>query len=917
MEQMGRPGSTTFDEGLTHADQSFTIPIHSTPLSKDSSPPPPAYRSTSDDQNEREDRATTLITRLRQERDGLRRDLEFLELESKFTIQGLQSKLAAMTASVNVSTSETDAPDPGDLQRLEADVQKLQVQLAQVSAQRDLDRNSSNARFDRIATMATSSLVLVGHLSTQSEEHQVVFGRMDNELRRLQNGLQQARAQRDACIQDLKQATTYQDDLLARLAHNEDRVEEVTKERDHLSAELEQVNAAFSQCEAELTQVTQTLEEIASEHDSLLGHVGTLEADLAQAQEDIAEGEMRYNTLQEQQSMSSGDVTRALRQQIQELEARVERRTEQIGLHQHDIKRLEINLQLQEERIDEMTAELETNVTEKESMLQDCADAREARDQALQRVEELEDEIETLDAKARQAEERVREANERVQAMQERVEEVDGRLREADKRTLTTEEERTLEAATLISLWVESTSRSRMLVSRLHSPVSEDYTAHHELSVRLDQLTSNAHANSSRLDDALSLLQTANESLDRMACQARDATISLAVSQVELRSRTKCLHFQRTKRLHLEEQLEQVQRELSSCLDEMAALRTQLELSHSQHAQTIAPSGSPVFEVRLQLLQQENLEARTEKARLQELFDHSQEELRALTDELSTRVQTVQALEEELTTLRSQSTTEAAELQTRLAELAQKLSSVESSHAASWDQLSRSYQELEERYKHCLEESEGDKQRALDANAVKAAQVEEISVLQTRLDDRAQDLERLVREREQDEEHHRQTIDALNNAKVNLEVQLSVVTAAREDSAKELERLRHEVADKVKETEALQTRLDADCVARDEERKTTQSEQRLASERYRSLAETSDAIRRELETVQRQLSEANDVHEQLQNENAILEHRATELEAEIQRGISLRRHLESQLAERYVSFLSRYDTIHSDEQFIQ
>ena len=53
------------------------------------------------------------------------------------------------------------------------------------------------------------------------------------------------------------------------------------------------------------------------------------------------------------------EATRNLQRLIQELVNRVMRRTEQIGIHQHDIKHLETDLCLQEERLAGMTIELE------------------------------------------------------------------------------------------------------------------------------------------------------------------------------------------------------------------------------------------------------------------------------------------------------------------------------------------------------------------------------------------------------------------------------------------------------------------------------------------------------------------------------------------------------------------------------
>lgn len=931
LERVGPPGSTAFDQSPLSNDEGFAAIAHPTPNSSlmGGSLPPPAYQPKSPEGLPSEEEVGKLfatIARLRSERDGLRRDLEYLELESRFTTEGLQSKLDAITATLNASTSGSGTTDQQDLvQQLTNDVQRLQEQLGQVQSRDGTTRETADGR---VALAAISSLVMVGHLQSRAEQDQTTLVSLESELQRLrgeldarlvrdeesartiaglQHNLHQARTSRDACVQDLKQATAYQDDLLARIAQHEDLVEELRKEKDQACTELDEVNAAFQQAEAELTQVTQTLEDIASDHDSLALHVTNLEAELEQAQEDIAEGERRYSALQVQQlsAMSSGEVALALRQQIEELEARVARRTEQIGLHQHDIKRLEINNQLNEERIAEMGSELDTAITEKESMLQDCADAREARNLALQRVEELEEEVETLDARINESDERAREAGDRARAAEEWVQELEERAQAADERAnsaeqtmRTVENQRTAEAAALVGLWADAISHSRTSSRRptagvpIISSTEQDPTAH------LEQVTSHASVTASRLDDALLSLRTANEAVNRITNQAHETTVALAVSQLELRSRVQCVHFQRTRYGLLEEQVEQVRQELGLRVNEIATLREQLEYAQ-QAPQAMPFTPSTEVELRLQHLHQQNVELQAEKTRLQDMFDRSQEELRGLNDDITLRVQSVQTLEQELATLRNESLAEVAQVQAQLMEATQKLSSVETSHQASWDQLSRSYQELDERYKNCLELSEGDKQRAVDAEAARTAQEEEMLALQTYLDERSKELDQLARDREEEEEHYRQTIDTLTRTKGDLEAQLATVSGARDDILPELERLREQIASSTSEISRLQTRLTAELAAHNTDRESFESERRLASDRYGNLEQSVSAMRHDLETANGRLEEANTVYEELQNEKDVLEHRATELEAEIQRGLSMRRHLESQLAERY------------------
>ncbi len=97
--------------------------------------------------------------------------------------------------------------------------------------------------------------------------------------------------------------------------------------------------------------------------------IRTLEENLASVQRDLQDAEERCSRLQTTQfsAASSDEKACALKEEIKVLESRVMRRTEQIGIHQHDIKRLETNMRLAEERLDELSSELEMANTEKEA----------------------------------------------------------------------------------------------------------------------------------------------------------------------------------------------------------------------------------------------------------------------------------------------------------------------------------------------------------------------------------------------------------------------------------------------------------------------------------------------------------------------------------------------------------------------
>jgi hypothetical protein len=81
---------------------------------------------------------------------------------------------------------------------------------------------------------------------------------------------------------------------------------------------------------------------------------------------------------------------------IEELELRVDRRTEQIGVHQHEIRRLQTNLQIAEEAIDSMRSELEVLRSERACLEEDAHRVRESwafDKQALEKVDAELDEV--------------------------------------------------------------------------------------------------------------------------------------------------------------------------------------------------------------------------------------------------------------------------------------------------------------------------------------------------------------------------------------------------------------------------------------------------------------------------------------------------------------------------------------------
>ncbi|KAL0068570.1 hypothetical protein AAF712_004285 [Marasmius tenuissimus] len=312
------------------------------------------------------ERLLAAVERLRAERDALQRDLEFLEMESRFKIESLESQITTLSSSTTSSAQATRGDDTNQLRVKEGQLSRLGK-----------------------AIMAFS--VVVQHLdhSLTAAEHALPSRSNDSVVASLEARLKATEAHASGLESSLEDATMERDDAVAQLE----------SETADWRSKLADTEAAHENTKAELAELDEELNEMISNRDSLSLQVENLANDLKAAQREMEEGEKRYSSLQFHQlnSMSSTEATSALRRQIGELEGRISRRNEQIGIHQHDIKRLETNLKLQEERLSEMTGEMELLISQKEAMVEDCADAREARDSAIAQIEKLEEDIERLE----------------------------------------------------------------------------------------------------------------------------------------------------------------------------------------------------------------------------------------------------------------------------------------------------------------------------------------------------------------------------------------------------------------------------------------------------------------------------------------------------------------------------------------
>ena len=721
------------------------------------------------------ERLLSAVDRLRKERDELRRHVDFLETEARFS---------APTSGASSTTPDDHVTRAA---AYPADATSTIEQRAQVDA----------------------------FVQCQIQDR-------DTRLADLQ-------VQLDIAVQNLSDVTVRRDALQSKVSILESRDEERLAELQRLEIAHRETQSLLECTESSMAEISVALEEVQAERNSLALQLTNLQTDFCNAQEDLGEAERRYSTLQFHQlsSMSSNEAIQSLREQIEELENRVLRRTEQIGIHQHDIKRLETNMRLQEERIAEMTAELETLGAQKEAMVEDCADAREARNEALQKVESLEVELEALEVK--------------VQALDESIQLV--------------ERSRELELSSLVTIIADAIGQHRIAKRRIRA--AEDaanamrpasLTAHQEITVPGDRGIIVALAFSQlelkrttrELEDAHRLrasLQDQVTTLEKQHDGAHDSVTQHAQQLRDLESRLHDLH----------DTIAEMERSHHTTVQDLMESRRQLQTrlaaaeqmsDQDQHAEELAAITAQLVSTAgdRDLARQQHLETERRYQETSSECTRLRHKIEIANQAVAERSQICERLGTELSNLRAKHSrqrrqeTDASIEQARQDQIA--LDGLRNANQQILEKLTRTEKDCENRLLVAAERSQADK-RQLETELARSAS--QLAILQTRYDTCCETVTELERQ---------------------LQDEFSYRSAEREEHERELAAF-------------------AECSAQSEFVKAKSKEE-------------VDALRKELDQSKLALQTVREEKDAMRLD-------ITNLEAEIQRSVSLRRYLESQV----------------------
>ncbi|KAI0275128.1 hypothetical protein BC834DRAFT_851261 [Gloeopeniophorella convolvens] len=844
------------------------------------------------------------IERLRRERDELRRQLEFLKLEHKFKVEALERRLSSLssgsTSPVFTSHPSAHPSDDPRVSQLQSEVQALLERLATASSRQHQNLSSSAVESTRLGLIASASLVMVGHLQTRVDRDNETKGQVFAEISRLQSSLQDSTAssedqlrishsleqllsdaqqQLEAHTSSLHDLQGHRDELLLQIESLQSQLTEASEAGGRSRDQTRELQADLEDSVAKLSSVTKALENVESERNSLRVELVNLQNDVSSAQEELKQAEKRYSTLQTQQlsSMSTTQVNHKLREQIDELEGRVARRTEQIGIHQHDIKRLEMNLRIHEDRIAEMTSELEVAMSEKESMVEDCAEARETRDRALEQVERLEDSLAHLETQ--------------VQVL---------------------EEQRDKEVAALVQAWSTARVQSRTSAVHFRAVTQEAATAKEDMSQRLLSITAEHESAMALLDTQATELLQVREAAAADQEEAKSAAATLVALQTASAESQRAAQEDRER---IDALLSATRDELGSRLEEISALQEQLQNARAQAAsEGMEQHAAHLAEVTK--LEEEVGQLQEANADLVRQHSELKEKLALLQDELLTASTQRDQLEEasneakaQVTQLQADHSGELEDLRGKLQQVAVDLQEAREAHAAAekaCEELTTSKAELEERLALISTQQDADSQLIAQLQSRESGQAEQLLDIQSRFSKSAEELQQTIREKDELEILLQQTQDELSRAGDSVDKRVADLMGARDalqaslnkatsQHTAEMDEVHEQLKTLQDETDSLRNQLDKAIADRTNVRATFESELRTSSERYEAaIAEQADT-KAQLSALEAEVDDMESRLEATQEQKDALEAKNTNLESELQRAFSMQRYVESQL----------------------
>ncbi|KAL5494874.1 hypothetical protein ACEPAI_336 [Sanghuangporus weigelae] len=761
------------------------------------------------------------IARLRAERDELKAHLDFVQMEAHFKVEALESKLANQT---------------------ENDTQLKEYQ----SLHAQLDRRL-NSEKRRLRTTLQAMVVTIQHLDSQNE-HVGVSALTPTSCG---NSTADSRESNQTVLEQQATLTLKEEEtnyLKLRLNDVTIALRKETDLRSNFEEQVQQLEVDLDMAKQELTDATEHCERLEARHSSDASHDA---------------------------------VVCSLKNEIEELRNRVMRRTEQIGLQQHDIKRLETNMRLTDERLEEALGELEMAETAKVAMLEDCSIARDERDQAKKTLVQAELEIERLSTRLHEVEKEALELHATLAYMQEnadiaqndKLSTMIGTVADRDTQIRTLEDKLEVSETSLRRAHEQiedlrrelkdlQESRHQSLEGLQKDLQNSRDAASEELEQRaqeLQSLSEEVKGLKSAIGSAQSALDAKTEDCRRACTEVEVLTSKLADAEAKITDHAlpaeQSLGEERTAHHETKRVLLAKEEELKECTGHLQRLTSELDTAKASRDES------------LRLLHSKERQ-----------LDASSAELNRLLAELEAR-DADRARLNEMGEIISRLETEKADLVHRLAvfenETEQELSD-SASIRSILEEERRLHEELTKKLESDLSSLEAEKEKQNNAS----------ESVETDLKARCEEILALLETTKAELEEKRELCDTLANEQQK-------TSSCRED---EIVSLKQQVADLTSEIDSLQKSLQDEIDSRTRAAEAHKEELEAALDKQESLCAVESELRRTVEDYQQQFAEVRSNLMTLQDENTALQSELDNLSGECHRANLKSQALERQLA---------------------
>ncbi|KAL5533866.1 hypothetical protein ACEPAG_326 [Sanghuangporus baumii] len=765
------------------------------------------------------------IARIRAERDEFKAHLDFVQMEAHFKVEALESKLANQTENV--------------------------TQLKEYrSLHAQLDRKL-NSEKRRLRTTIQAMVVTIQHLDYQNEH--LGF----SALTPISCG--------DSATDSRESNQTVLEQQAALTLKEE--------EKNDLKLRLNDVTIALRK----ETDLRSNFEE----------QVQQLEVDLDMAKQELADATEHCERLEARLSsdVSHDAAVHSLKNEIEELRNRVMRRTEQIGLQQHDIKRLETNMRLTDERLEEALGELEMAETAKVAMLEDCSIAREERDQAQKTLAQAELEIERLSTRLHEVEKEACELHATLADMQEKANIAQNDKVSAMIETVAGRDTRIRTLEDKLDISETSLRRAHEQVEGLRRELKESQESHHQSLEGLQKdlqkdLQSSRDAASEELEQRAQELQSLSEEVKGLKSAISSAQSALDAKTEECRRAFTEVEVLASKLADAEAKITDHALPVEQSLGEERA-------AHHETKRVLLAKEEELKECtgHFQRLTSELDTAKASRDESLRLLHSKERQLDASSAELNRLLAELEARDADRARLNEMGET-ISRVETEKADLVHKLAVFENetekelSDSASLRSIlqeeRRLHEELTKKLESDLSSLEAEKEKQNNAS----------ESVERDLKARCEETLALLETAKAELEQKRELCDTLANEQQK-------TSSGRED---EVVSLKQQVADLTSEIDALQKSLQDEIESRTRAAGAHKEELQAALDKQESLCAVESELRRTVEDYQQQLAEVRSNLMTLQDENTALQSELDNLSGECHRANLKSQALERQLA---------------------